>query len=576
MCAIAGIAGELASERAVREMIAIQGHRGADGEGFFRGNGVVLGHRRLAILGVGEAGRQPMTSRDGRWTITFNGEIFNYLELKSALGGEWKTGTDTEVLLEACAAWGIERALREAAGMFAFAIWDARENELTLVRDRLGEKPLTYFWNGSGLFFASEMKALAAWHERRLDPEAVDAYLALGFVPAPLAIFRGCRKLPAGHLLRLRPGREPCVERWWNPESAGVEAPASRNERARQLRDRIGLAVRQRLRAEVSVALCLSGGIDSSVIAAECSRQGANLRAFTVQFDGDRTDLPFARSVAERLGLPLEVLEVSPPASPSEFLQLHWHYDEPFADSSAVPAFALARAVARTARVVLNGDGGDETFAGYPHYECIAVKQMIKRAAAAGGLVDGRGAGRAGVYVQSKALFRSWQRASLLNGHYRRNSLDALLKDSRLPARGSALQCALSADRQLYLANGLNYKTDIAFGSFGAEARAPLLDHRLIEWAQSLPASDLVQCRQKKILLRQAYASELPAEVLSRPKQGFGAPISRWLEGPLRELAGELLPCPLLDPKLQQACSGQKRWAILAFAAWAHTWRALW
>ena len=191
--------GPPAAAEIVSEMIRLQRHRGPDGCGFFRDREAVLGHCRLAIVGLGESGRQPMTSRDGRFTIAFNGEVFNYPELRARVGGLFRTSTDTEVLLEACAAWGVERALEQVAGMFALALWDGRERELTLARDRLGEKPLVYFWDGRMLAFASEIKALRSVHAGRLDPAAVDAYLGLGFVPAPLAIFRDCRKLEAGH-----------------------------------------------------------------------------------------------------------------------------------------------------------------------------------------------------------------------------------------------------------------------------------------------------------------------------------------------------------------------------------------
>jgi len=192
-------------------------HRGPDGEGYFTDESVALGHRRLAILDLTSAGAQPMQSHDGRWIMALNGEIFNYRELRAELGGRFTSCSDTEVLLEACAAWGVEKALDRSIGMFAFALWDAHRRELTLARDRSGEKPLVYFWDGATFAFASELKALTAVHSSRLDPAAVDAYLALGYVPAPLAIFRDCRKLPPGHLLRFR-NRALDLRRWWFPE----------------------------------------------------------------------------------------------------------------------------------------------------------------------------------------------------------------------------------------------------------------------------------------------------------------------------------------------------------------------
>jgi asparagine synthase (glutamine-hydrolysing) len=223
--------------------------------------------------------------------------------------------------------------------------------------------------------------------------------------------------------------------------------------------------------------------------------------------------------------------------------------------------------------VVLNGDGGDEVFGGYRHYEYIRIKQGLKAAAAAVGICDGGKAGGAGVYVESKVTFRAAERRRFLNGYGAGTSLGGLLP--RVPHRGP-LKNAQWIDRHLALAHGLNYKTDIAYGAFGIEGRAPFLDHRLVEWAEKLRPQELVRGSEKKILLRAAYAGDLPAEVLNRPKQGFGAPIWQWLRGPLRELAGDVLPCPLLDLKLQNRRSGKQLWTLLMFAQWAREWRASW
>jgi asparagine synthase (glutamine-hydrolysing) len=570
----------------VERMIGRQRHRGPDGKGIFRDREAVLGHCRLAIVGLGDAGRQPMTSRDGRWTISFNGEVFNYPEIRNLLGGTFRTGTDTEVLLEAIAAWGVEPALDRVAGMFAFALWDGRERELTLARDRLGEKPLVYFWDGKILAFASEIKALESLHQSQLDAAAVDAYLGLGYVPAPLAIFRNCRKLEAGHILRFRLGAVPRVTRWWFPENAARERPGSQSGRHAALREHMATAVGQRLRADVPIALSLSGGVDSSVIAAECVRQGSQPEAFTVRFasegtDNEETDLVYARQVARHLGLRHHVLDASgsQAAGEMETLVRHaiGHYDEPFADSSALPSLSLARAVAGHYKVIFDGDGGDEAFGGYKHYQHIAAKQAVKAVAAAAGFCDGSGTGASGVYIQSKVTFRAAQRARFLNGYGSGKSLRQLLEERwyRTPP-GNALQRALATDRYLPLANGLTYKMDIALGAFGIEGRAPFLDHRLIEWAQWLPNRDLVQGREKKILLRAAYAAKLPAGALDRPKQGFGAPIARWLTGPLRDMVRDSLPCPLLERTTPADWTGQRLWTLLMFSAWARHWRASW
>jgi asparagine synthase (glutamine-hydrolysing) len=585
MCGIAGVAGRGNAPALLRDMLAKLAHRGPDGEGCFERDGIALGHRRLAILDLSPEAAQPMTSRNGRWTIVFNGEIFNYLELRDRLGAfPFRSASDTEVLLEACAAWGVETALRQSVGMFAFALWDSWERELVLVRDRLGEKPLVYFEGAAEgrpfLAFSSEMKALRPFHSGRIDPEALDVYLALGYVPAPLGIFRGTRKLPAGHLVRWR-NAQMQVRRWWFPELAATGQPPTRPASIAHLRALVADAVRLRLRADVPLAVALSGGLDSSVVALEMARHGLRPQALTVIFDGDQTDLPFARSMASWLGIPHEIIPAESSDLAAQIGQTVAEFDEPFADSSAVAALALARAVAGRYKVILDGDGGDEAFAGYSHYEFIGVKQAAKSCAAAAGLVDGRG--RSGVYIQSRSTFRAAERLRLLNGHRaadanREDALRALIRidEFHRVAPQGALKHALWSDRHLHLANSLTYKADLALGSQGIEGRAPLLDHRILEWTQNLGDQDLVRGRQKKVLLREAYRNELPPEIEARPKHGFGAPVAAWLAGPLKELVRASVPCRLLAPELQHGTAGQRLWTLLALSGWAEHSRASW
>jgi asparagine synthase (glutamine-hydrolysing) len=582
MCGIAGVVGRENAREQVTRMTTALAHRGPDGAGVFtHGPQVALGHTRLAILDLSEAAAQPMTSRDGRWTMVFNGEIFNYRELRGELRSKpgpelWRSSSDAEVLLEACAAWGIGRALERSIGMFAFALWDGRERELTLARDRIGEKPLVYFEDGRTLAFASELKALRDFHGGRLDGSAVEVYLALGYVPAPLAIFRNVCKLPAGHRLRWKDGRSS-VERWWFPERARPAISSTTNGKRDEARSLIADAVRLRLRADVPLAIALSGGVDSTVIAAEAARQNAPVDAFTVIAEGDETDLPYARRVARRYGLRHEVLRAPEATAPERVLNAAEQYDEPFADSSALSSLELARSLAGRYKVILNGDGGDEAFGGYRHYTRIGVKQAVKAVAAGAGLVDGSGA--TGVYVQSKATFRERECRSLLSGHARGGALSRLLTADEFlnaPPESGALKHALWTDRHLYLANDLTHKMDMALGAYGLEGRSPFLDHRILEWTQQLPAGDLVRGGRKKILLRKAYGEELPPEIAMRPKHGFGAPVEAWLAGPLRGLVKELLPCPLLDPKVQARARGQRLWTLLTFAQWAVRWGARW
>ena len=361
--------------------------------------------------------------------------------------------------------------------------------------------------------FASELKALAGFCDRRLDPEAVDAYLGLGYVPAPLAIFRDCQKLAAGHVLRVKNG-SISVKRWWFPENAARDSDERESteqgwgtasgcladspkiaagpvagrqmdfrlargrvngvreaEKHTRLSELMGDAVRLRLRSDVPVALWLSGGVDSSVIAAECARLGARLRGFTVAFDGDRTDADYAGRAATRFGIEHEVVEVGADLVAAGIENLLGQYDEPFADSSALPSIALAGALDGRYKVVLTGDGGDEAFGGYRHYERIAWKQTAKALAAAAGMRDGWGASAVGRYVESKALFRADDRTRMLNGNARgvgTGLREVLARDDFLAAaRGGALKRALWSDRHLYLANDLMYKADIALAAYG-------------------------------------------------------------------------------------------------------------
>ena len=578
MCAIAGVAGGADARVKVARMLAAQAHRGPDGAGVFAPNSeTALGHARLAVLDLSPAGAQPMTSRDGRWTIVCNGEIFNYRELRAELetnsgSGVWRSSSDTEVLLEACATWGFERALDRATGMFAFALWDAREREMILARDRIGEKPLVYSEHRGTLVFASELKALRDVYGGSVDEAGLDVYLALGYVPAPLTIFRGIRKLPGGHRLRWKNGR--CsVERWWFPErSRPVLActPPARLEEASSL---IADAVRIRLRSDVPLALALSGGVDSTVIAAEVARQQVRVDAFTVISDGDETDLQYAKAAAQRYGLRHDVLHAPAASAARRVVDAAERFDEPFADSSALGALELSRSLAGRYKVVLNGDGGDEAFGGYRHYSGIEIKQAIKAAAAAVGLVDGSSA--TSVYVESKVTFRETERRRLLGAQT--GALAGLLTSDQFlrafPGR-SALKRALWTDRHLSLANGLTHKMDIAMGAYGLEGRSPLLDHRILEWAQQLPAKDLVCGAKKKVLLREIYREDLPPEISARAKHGFGAPIGKWLAGPLREMVNDLLPCPLLNSEPQAHARGQRLWTLLTLAQWAKCWRA--
>jgi len=575
-------------------------HRGPDDFGMFLNDsaGVALAHHRLSIIDLSSNGRQPMSTRDGRWTITFNGEIYNHGELRrelEQLGCTFSSTSDTEVLLYGYRAWG-EQVLNRLVGMFAFGIWDAHERTLFLARDRVGKKPLVYFRQGNVLAFASELKALLAVPgcEPVLNPDAVDAYLALGYVPAPLTVFRGTQKLPPGHLLVWQDGQLD-VRRYWRPETTvktlKPQTSGSQGSAIDQFRQLFREAVRLRLRADVPVGLYLSGGMDSSAIAVECAALGQNIEALTVAFDEDKTDLPHAQMVARLFGLRQQIVGASGRQLADDLTNIHWFYDEPFADSSSIPCYYIARETRGRFKVILTGDGGDEALAGYAHYEFAAAKQWIKRCAAAVGLCDGLWHDAWATYFQSKALFRRRFRDELLcEGPARSGGFAGYLEGEPFLQAGPAsdtLHRALWADRHVYLPNDLLYKMDIALMSHGIEGRSPFLDHRLLEWCQRLPARQLVRNRSKKCLLRAAYINELPGEILHRHKHGFGAPVMQWLRGPLREIVQSHLPTELFNAEAQTKLMEQFQrktnlqlarqiWTLLAFAIWAKQWKATW
>ncbi|MBI4869971.1 MAG: asparagine synthase (glutamine-hydrolyzing) [Candidatus Riflebacteria bacterium] len=596
-----GIFGVLAPELAVDEslLLAMQQsltHRGPDDRGLYRdaAGDVALGHCRLAILDLTAAGHQPMSSPDGRFVIVFNGEIYNYLELRRELearGERFSGHSDTDVLLRAYQVWG-PPCLDKLLGMFAFAVWDREDGHLFLARDRAGKKPLVYYWDGARFAFASELKALleVPGCEPVLDPACVELFLALGYVPAPGAIFRNLRKLEAGHFLRVRAGTLE-LQRYWRPESA-VQSEPSPTPRARlsTFRALFSRAVSLRLRSDVPIGIFLSGGLDSSLIAHEVCRQGYDLHALTVAFAQDRTDLPSALEVARRLGLRHDTIEVGDEVA-SGLGDVLSCYDEPFADTSSIPSYAIARAGRPYFKVVLNGDGGDEALAGYPHFAWIAWKQRLKQLGCALGVRDGSPSDPWDVYFQSKALFRRRARQALLAGVGGQCdpfgewiASNAYLRAAR--DRGP-LRRALWADRHVYLPNDLLYKMDLALGAFGMEGRSPFLDHTLLEWAQELPENELVDGDVLKVLLRRACRGLFSDELVDRPKHGFGAPAARWLQGPLREQALEVLPTPLLATEPQRRIldafydradlrEATRLWSLFTFALWAARWRARW
>ncbi len=586
MCGIAGVlegTGDRAPPSAiVRLMTAAIAHRGPDGAGFLDEPGLALGHRRLSIVDIA-GGAQPMVSGDGRFVIVFNGEIYNHLALRAELeqaGHRFRTRSDTEAILHAWQAWG-EGCLTRLTGMFAFAIWDREGGELVLARDPLGEKPLHYAWLPDGTFaFGSEIAALlqVPGASRGIDPIALDDYLALGYIPDPATIYRGIRRLPPAHVLRVRrgaPGR-PVPRRYWSlPRSAGS---APENPPA-TLRERLAQSVAARLMADVPLGAFLSGGLDSSaVVALAAASRREPLDTFTVGFPGMSDERGPAAEVAALVGARHRAEEGS-----ADYLgaarQVATVFGEPFGDHSAVPTLAVCRLARQHATVALSGDGGDEVFAGYRRYRFHALVEGIRRHLPAP--VRRRVIGSlARVYpkldraprwlrakttltelsldsalgyyatvnrmatAQRRALFSATQRTAV-EGHDPATRFVELM-DACDPE--DALLQAQYADLHTYLPGDILTKVDRTSMAVSLEVRPPLLDPALVAWGLALPAAWKLREGRGKHVLREAVAQDLPPAILRRPKQGFADSIG----GEFRRRAAEV-KARLLAPTMQDS-----------------------
>jgi asparagine synthase (glutamine-hydrolysing) len=564
MCGIAGLVQLTAGKRisaattVARAMADCMTHRGPDDSGVWESadGSVALSHRRLSIVDLSPLGRNPMAWDNGRLWITFNGEVYNFLELRQeleALGHRFQSHTDTEVILAAYDQWGLD-SVQRFAGMFAFAIWDAPKRRLWLVRDRVGKKPLYYTDAGGTLRFASELKALVADPQvpRDLDHDALRLYLRYGYVPSPYTIYSGIHKLPPAHHLICEGGRVT-VRRYWDPVQHALETqPRSDDAAIAELESVLGTAVRQRMIADVPLGAFLSGGIDSSLVVALMQEQStAPVKTFTIRFENpEYNEADHAAAVARHLGT--EHHEHT--CSDSEMLavvdRLPAMYDEPFADSSAVPTYLVSRTAREMVTVALSGDGGDELFFGYPRYRyhmtaaaVLSLPRPLRRAAAFGAArMPTRRLRRIADVLRSDekdhyARFVSWWTAP---------AIEAITGAAPLvgPAYGDALQRAarLRIDSRAALLDVVSYlpediltKVDRASMAVSLEVRAPLLDHRVAELALALPIGLKRRGRTMKWLLRQLLYKRVPRELIDRPKMGFGVPLGDWFRGPLRE-----------------------------------------
>lgn len=642
MCGIAGILlfpGASGSARlsAIERMTGSLRHRGPDGEGFWsdQSAGIALGHRRLAIVDLTAAGRQPMLSRSGRFVITYNGEIYNFPALRrdlQALGHSFQGGSDTEVLLAGFEQWGIEATLRRTSGMFAFGLWDRGTRALHLVRDRMGKKPLYVARTLNGIVFASELKAIGAVPDFRpeVDPKAVAALVAYGWVPHEHCIWRNVFKLPPAGILSLgaealaaSPDAEALrakARTWWSLSEVAENGrsdlcTAGDGEMAAELDRLLRQAVRERMVADVPIGAFLSGGIDSSTVVALMQAQSSRpVRTFTIAFGEAAYDESVnAAGVARHLGTDHTELRLTPADAREVIPEMPRVWDEPFADESQIPTLLVSRLARRHVTVALSGDGGDECFAGYARHFVAArldplfgSRLVLRRLAAAAMALLARGSrqnlvaalplpngvrralqgdrlGRLAHLVAATSAREMYERMTRLSELPLTLSPEGAGPDAT-PPFDDLVSSLIFRDMAGYLPDDILVKLDRASMATSLEARCPLLDHRVIEFAWRLPTTAKVRHGQGKWILREVLARYVPPRLFERPKQGFDVPVGGWLRGPLKAWAADLLAEPrlrsqgLLDAQAVQACwqehaSGRRDrsrvlWAILMLQAW--------
>jgi asparagine synthase (glutamine-hydrolysing) len=656
MCGIAGVAtnahflneGELRSN--VSRMITMLRHRGPDNDGIWvdAEAGIALGHMRLAILDLSHEGDQPMVSQSGRFIVSYNGEIYNFRDLRRELqehGQCFRGQSDTEVLLAAVEQWGLDKALRRLVGMFALTLWDRRSRELHLVRDRLGKKPLYFGVIGKHFLFASELKAIHAHSDSilEIDRSALALYLRHACVPAPYSIFRGIFKMPPASRLVLHmdgsdlpQGEEllELIEPYWSAREVAEKGVAQRgtftdDEAIEELEILLSQAVGERTIADVSHGAFLSGGIDSSTVVALMQKQSiCNVKTFTVgQNDNLFDEARSAKRIADYLGTEHHELRVGPDETQTIIRHLPEMYDEPFADQSQVPTFLLSRHARQTVTVALSGDGGDEIFGGYNRYlwapriwQGIHRLPMVIRLGLEKLLTAVSPHQWDSLFQRLESVLPQYLRLQLPGYEIHRlasvmtsSSPEALYR--RLASRWEDPTSIVPASRELptimteqtgkacldsfshlmmlldtltFLPDDILTKVDRASMAVSLEVRAPLLDHRVVEFAWRLPLEMKIRNGQGKWILRQVLKRHIPCELFERPKHGFGIPVGAWLRGPLREWSESLLdearlknegffkPQPVRD-KWSEHLSGRRDWGyhlwiILVFQAWQERW----
>lgn len=638
MCGIAGFFESTGRTRA-NELRAVGlamaetlRHRGPDAQAVWvdETTGIALGHARLSILDLSETGAQPMHSSCGRFVISYNGEVYNVVELRAELekaGRSFRGHSDTEVIVEGFAVWGVKETVERLIGMFALATWDRRDRRLWLVRDRLGIKPVYWGFHNGRLLFASELKSLRAVPRWRgtLDRNALAAYLRYGYVPAPASIFQGINKLMPGTLLEYSGAGEPRIHAYWSLDAvaeAGRRDPLDLpdEEAAERLESLLADAVKRRLVSDVPLGAFLSGGVDSSTVAALMQVASSRpMRTFSIGFhEQSYNEAHHAKEVAAHLGTNHEEMYVTPSEAREVIPRLPTIYDEPFADSSQIPTYLVSRMTRRHVTVALSGDGGDELFAGYNRYTSglrlasairglpKAARQMLAASirAVPPGIWDG-------VFSAVPARMRPRQPGDKMHklaavlpedaiGFYRHlisqwDGAWRLVVGAKEPyhslfdpaIRGrfdSDLSWMQFLDTRTYLPDDILTKVDRASMAVSLEARVPLIDHRVVELSWRLPEHQKVRNGTGKWLLRQVLYKHVPKALIERPKMGFGVPVDAWLRGPLKDWAADLLDpaamkqAGILDAgpvtaRWNEHLSGVRNWPqflwnVLMFQAW--------
>ena len=580
MCGIAGRFNYAPSHPVDRDVLVAMtdavSHRGPDASGYFHAPGVGLGHRRLSIIDLA-TGDQPLANEDGQVQVVFNGEIYNFAEVRAELlarGHRFRTGSDTEVIVHGYEEWG-ERCVNRFRGMFAFAVYDARAHRLLLARDRLGVKPLHYAEVDGGLVFGSEIKSVLQDPSVPRDwrPEAIDEYLTLLFVPAPHSVYAGIQKLPPAHTLVAEHGRVR-LSKYWDLEFTGDGDPRREQEYLEELDALLREAVSLRLVSDVPLGAFLSGGIDSSTVVAYMKDTSATPPVtIAVGFENQAYDeSQHAELVARHLHCEFHALVASPQIE-ALLPKLAWHFDEPFADSSAVPTYYVSQAARQLVTVALSGDGGDELWAGYAHHRVEHLEQRARAtlgrarhlASWLGGAMPlslkgtralrhlGKSPDEAYALKHVNGTFGLRERHRLYTGDFTRSIASADPLSSLRDAYGACaspepMDRVLYADARVYMIDDVLTKVDRMSMAVSLEAREPLLDHKLLEFAARVPVALKLKDGRSKYLLRRNLERRVPRSIVERGKSGFAAPIGDWLRGSLAEMTAGLL----LDGRLRE------------------------